>query len=67
MFSSSTAEIEGTEDKVIVGAKYGYALLTRSNGELEYIKKVWDERDGPGKAERYCPTICSDLNPALLI
>lgn len=49
---STTAEIEGTEDEFIVGAKYGYAFLTRSNGKLEYIKHVWNEHEGPGKAKR---------------
>ncbi|KAL8918241.1 MAG: hypothetical protein Q9208_007469 [Pyrenodesmia sp. 3 TL-2023] len=49
---STTARVEGTEDKLIVGAKLGYAYFERSSGKLEYVKKVWDERDGPGKAER---------------
>lgn len=50
---STTAHIEGTEDELIVGAKLGYAYFKRSSGKLEYVKKVWEERDGPGKAERY--------------
>lgn len=45
--------MEGNEDEIIVGAKYGYAIMQRSTGKLEYIKKVWDERDGSGKANRY--------------
>ncbi|KAL9016153.1 MAG: hypothetical protein Q9185_006485 [Variospora sp. 1 TL-2023] len=49
---STTAHIVGSEDELIVGAKLGYAIFTRSSGKLEYIKKVWNERDGPGKAER---------------
>lgn len=53
IWNSITAHIEGTDDELIVGAKLGYAIFTRSSGKLEYIRKVWDERDGPGKAERY--------------
>ncbi|KAI4250151.1 MAG: hypothetical protein L6R40_000323 [Gallowayella cf. fulva] len=49
---STTAHIEGTEDELIVGAKLGYAIFTRSSEKLEYIKKVWIESDGPGKEER---------------
>lgn len=50
---NSTAEIEGVEDEVIVGAKLGYAIMYRSTGKLEYIKKIWGESDRPGKAKRY--------------
>ena len=57
---STTAEIEGTDDKIIVGAKYGYALWTRETGKLEYIKKVWDERDGPDKHKRYFVFVYTD-------
>ncbi|KAI4120550.1 MAG: hypothetical protein LQ338_006935 [Usnochroma carphineum] len=49
---STTALIEGTGDKLIVGAKLGYATLQLGSKKLDYIKKYWDERDGPGKAER---------------
>lgn len=49
---STTAHIEGTEDELIVGAKKGYAYYKRSSRKLEYVKKVWDESDGPGKEER---------------
>ena len=27
--------------------------MNRNTKKLEYIKKVWEERDGPGKDERY--------------
>lgn len=46
---STTADIDGVDDEIIVGAKHGFALMQRSTGRLEYIKNVWDERDGPGK------------------
>jgi hypothetical protein len=35
-----------------VGAKYGYALMNRKTKKLEYIKKVWEAKDGEGKGER---------------
>lgn len=50
---STTADIEGTDDEIIVGAKYGYALLDMKTGKHEYIKRLWDESDDPeGKDER---------------
>ena len=27
--------------------------MNRNTRKLEYIKKVWEDRDGPGKDERY--------------
>ena len=52
MSKSITADIEGSDQKIVVGAKSGYALLDRSSAELEYLKKVWDRHDGPGKEHR---------------
>ncbi|KAK4697434.1 hypothetical protein P7C71_g649, partial [Lecanoromycetidae sp. Uapishka_2] len=49
---STSADIEGNEDEIIVGAKYGYALMNRKTKKLEYIKKVWERSDGEGKDER---------------
>ncbi|KAL8730856.1 MAG: hypothetical protein Q9166_003783 [cf. Caloplaca sp. 2 TL-2023] len=49
---STTAHIEGTEDELIVGAKLGFAIFNWKSQKLEYIKKVWNESDGPGKGER---------------
>ena len=37
---------------MIVGAKFGYATLNRRSYELKYVKTIWDDRDGPGKADR---------------
>ena len=48
----TTADIEGTDDEIIVGAKHGYALLNRTTGKHEYLNRLWDETDGPGKEER---------------
>lgn len=50
--SSTTADIEGSDNEIIVGAKEGYAIMNRETKKLEYIKKVWEEQDGPGKNER---------------
>lgn len=49
---STTADIEGNDEEIIVGAKHGYALMNRKTKQLEYIKKVWESKDGPGKEER---------------
>ncbi|KAL9610159.1 MAG: hypothetical protein Q9167_005113 [Letrouitia subvulpina] len=49
---STTADIIGSKEDIVVGAKKGYAVLNQSTGKLRYIKKVWDKRDGPGKEER---------------
>ncbi|KAL8730673.1 MAG: hypothetical protein Q9181_004581 [Wetmoreana brouardii] len=48
---TTTADIEGTDDDLIVGSKLGYAYYKRSSGKLEYVKKVWTENDGVGKEE----------------
>jgi len=52
-----TANIEkrgdAYNDKIIVGAKHGFATVDLNTGELSYIRKVWNEQDGPGKEERY--------------
>lgn len=29
--------------------------MKRNTKELDYIKKVWEEKDGPGKDERRAP------------
>ncbi|KAL2216747.1 regucalcin like protein [Thermoascus aurantiacus ATCC 26904] len=51
-----TANIEkrgdAYNDKIIVGAKHGFATVDLNTGELSYIRKVWNEQDGPGKEER---------------
>ena len=50
--SSTSADIEGNDDEIIVGAKFGFATLDRKTSKLNYIKKVWTDQDGQGKAER---------------
>lgn len=54
---SVTANVEkrgdANDDKIIVGAKYGFATVDLKTGELSYIHQVWNEQDGPGKEERY--------------
>ena len=47
---SVTADIEGTDDEYIVGAKAGYAIVNKQTGELRYIKKYWDDQE---KEDRY--------------
>jgi hypothetical protein len=48
---SVTANISGS-NQLIVGAKYGFARLNQSTGELSYIHEVWGEEGEGGKAER---------------
>ena len=50
--NSTTADIHENDDTIIVGAKYGFAHLDRKSKKLDYIKKVWEEKDGPGKDKR---------------
>ena len=45
-----TADIEGTDDEYIVGAKAGFAILNKKTGDLKYIRKFWDD---PAKEERF--------------
>lgn len=50
---SEDANGDAYRDQIIVGAKYGYALVNRHTGELSYLCKVWDDgQDGADKAER---------------
>lgn len=52
MTISVTADIEGSQDHIIVGAKHGFALLDRKTAKHVYIKKLWNEKDGPEIEER---------------
>ena len=55
--SSVTADIEDSQDDIIVGAKHGYAVLNRKTAKLVYVKKLWDDRDERGKEERCVSTL----------
>jgi hypothetical protein len=46
-----TAKIQGSEKDLVVAAKYGFATLDKTTGEVSYILKV--EKEDDGKAERY--------------
>ena len=48
----TTADIEGSETEIITGAKYGYAKLNKQTGELEYVARFWDEKEGKEKEHR---------------
>ena len=41
------------KDHIIVAAKHGYALVNRTTGQMSYLRKVWDDQEGPEKAERF--------------
>lgn len=53
-FSASiTADIEGSETRSYCGEpSMDMRILNRDTGQINYLKKVWDESDGPGKGER---------------
>jgi len=42
----------------MVGAKLGFAVLNRKTAKLTYVKKLWEDKDGPGRAERCVVTDC---------
>ncbi|KAI9733076.1 MAG: hypothetical protein M1834_003622 [Cirrosporium novae-zelandiae] len=48
----TTADIDGDKDNIIVGAKYGFALLDKKTGKLEYVAKLWNDTDPEGTAEK---------------
>ena len=50
--SRVTADIQGSDDELIVGAKYGYALMERKTGRLKYVKKVWNPQEAAEKEKR---------------
>ena len=50
---SVTADIENASgNTIVVAAKYGFAKLDRSTGKLEYLKRVWEEKDDIRKADK---------------
>lgn len=56
MLQSVTADIDRSQDEIIVGAKLGYAVLHRKTAKLTYVKKLWDDKDGLHRAERCVAT-----------
>lgn len=38
-----TADIEGTDDEYIVGAKRGFAIVNKKTSDFKYIKKFWGD------------------------
>ena len=49
---STTADIEGDDGEIIVGAKEGFALMDRETKKLRYVKRIWGEGDGEEKVKR---------------
>lgn len=43
---------EAYKDKIIAGAKQGFALVDRHTGEMTWLCKVWDEDAEQGKSQR---------------
>lgn len=50
--NSTTADIQDSDDEIVVGAKGGYAILNRKTGGIEYLKKVWTAEEGAEKEKR---------------
>ena len=46
-----TADIEGSDDIILAGAKDGITKFNLTNGKHEYIAKFWADED-PDKAKR---------------
>ena len=50
--NSTTADIQGSDDEIVVGAKGGYAILNRKTGGIDYLKKLWTADEGAEKEKR---------------
>ena len=48
-----TADIEGSDEVILAGAKDGITKFNVQRGQHEYLAKFWNEGDGPDKAKEY--------------
>ena len=48
-----TADIEGSDEVILAGAKDGITRFNTRTGHHEYITKLWTEEEGLEKAKRY--------------
>jgi hypothetical protein len=48
-----TADIEGSAEVILAGAKDGITKFNVQNASHEYVAKFWNENDGPDKAKEY--------------
>ena len=48
-----TADIEGSAEVILAGAKDGITKFNVQSARHEYVAKFWKEDDGPDKAKEY--------------
>ena len=48
-----TADIEGSAEVILAGAKDGITKFNVHSARHEYVAKFWNEDDGPDKAKEY--------------
>jgi sugar lactone lactonase YvrE len=48
-----TADIEGSDEVILAGAKDGITKFNVNSARHEYVAKFWNEDDGPDKAKEY--------------
>lgn len=48
-----TADIEGSAEVILAGAKDGITKFNVQSARHEYVAKFWNEDDGPDKAKEY--------------
>ena len=46
-----TADIEGSDEVILAGAKDGVTRFNVNSAKHEYIAKFWNEKDGPDKTK----------------
>jgi hypothetical protein len=48
-----TADIEGSDEVILAGAKDGITKFNVKSAKHEYVAKFWNEADGPNKPKEY--------------
>ena len=48
-----TADIEGSDEVILAGAKDGITKFNIQTAKHEYLAEFWNESDGPDKAKKY--------------
>lgn len=48
-----TADIEGSDEVILAGAKDGITKFNVKSARHEYVARFWNEDDGPNKAKEY--------------
>lgn len=48
-----TADIEGSDEVILAGAKDGITKFNITTAKHEYVAKYWNEHDGANKVQEY--------------